>query len=316
MPIHFQKSLQECLPKIKKPTSRIGLPPPPRNFPSATARWILRGCKHPKTLSFACDDQKQNEENEEGGGGAGGGGDGDDAATLSDIDRFLMENFKSLYNKKDDDDDGEKSSSSSSSEEEAAGRVFMDPPKERNINGSHRFFVAPAAGSSSSSLIMEEARTSRLTIPCTTRSTSEDMTRAGAGFGSGSSFFGFDFVAAINSGYTSTQTSNNESERTSSYSAEEVLSADDFITVLTYSNTPYDDFKKSMQEMIEARLKHNGKIDWEFMEELLFCFLNLNDKKSYRFILRAFVDMIVFLRTQNQNQNNRLCKSTECSSIH
>lgn len=276
---------------MKKPSTRIGFPPSRTTFSSSTG-WILRGCKHPKTLSFACDDQKENEE-KQGGGEGDGDSDGDEAATLSDIDRFLLENFKSLY--KEDDDGGSRAKSEEDEVLNIKGggvlmespRLFMEPSAEDiNINGSRRFFVAP--GSSSS--LMEEAQTSQLTT-----NTSEDIMTSS----------GFGFAFANISGSTSTGTSDsssscNDSARTSSYSAKEVLSPDDFITVLTYSNSPYDDFKKSMQEMIEARLKHNGKIDWEFMEELLFCYLNLNDKKSYRFILRAFVDMIIFLRRQNR----------------
>ncbi|KAI3463345.1 hypothetical protein Pfo_020008 [Paulownia fortunei] len=71
---------------------------------------------------------------------------------------------------------------------------------------------------------------------------------------------------------------------------------DDFITILTYSPSPYEDFRRSMQEMVKARSEHNGKVDWEFMEELLFCYLDLNNEKSYRYILRAFVDSVVILR--------------------
>ncbi|KAM3267704.1 hypothetical protein P3S67_032122 [Capsicum chacoense] len=77
---------------------------------------------------------------------------------------------------------------------------------------------------------------------------------------------------------------------------ETVLNPDDFITLVTYSPSPYDDFRQSMQEMMEARLNDQGKINWEFMEELLFCYLNLNDKKSYKYILSAFVDQVIVLR--------------------
>ncbi|XP_027184179.1 zinc-finger homeodomain protein 2-like [Coffea eugenioides] len=47
------------------------------------------------------------------------------------------------------------------------------------------------------------------------------------------------------------------------------------------------------------------------MEELLFCYLNLNDKKSYRFILRAFVDLIVVLR---ENSSGAPAKSRSARS--
>ncbi|KAG6425951.1 hypothetical protein SASPL_110162 [Salvia splendens] len=69
---------------------------------------------------------------------------------------------------------------------------------------------------------------------------------------------------------------------------------------MTYSPDPYDDFRRSMQEMVEVRLEHNRNVDWKFLEELLFCYLDLNNKKSYRFILRAFADVIVLLREIRQ----------------
>ena len=74
------------------------------------------------------------------------------------------------------------------------------------------------------------------------------------------------------------------------------MNPDDFIAVLKYSPSPYEEFRDSMQEMIEARLEYNGRVGWEFMEELLFCYLNLNDKKCYKYVLSAFVDLIVVLR--------------------
>lgn len=41
--------------------------------------------------------------------------------------------------------------------------------------------------------------------------------------------------------------------------------------------------------MMEARLNDQGKINWEFMEELLFCYLNLNDKKSYKYMVHLWI---------------------------
>lgn len=71
---------------------------------------------------------------------------------------------------------------------------------------------------------------------------------------------------------------------------------DDYIAILTYSRSPYEDFRRSMQEMVEARLKHKRELDRKFMEELLFRYLDLNNEKSYRYILRAFLDLIVVVR--------------------
>lgn len=45
-------------------------------------------------------------------------------------------------------------------------------------------------------------------------------------------------------------------------------------------------------EMVETRLENCEKVDWGFLQELLFCYLNLNEKKSHGFILSAFVDLV------------------------
>ncbi|KAG5523413.1 hypothetical protein RHGRI_035276 [Rhododendron griersonianum] len=54
-----------------------------------------------------------------------------------------------------------------------------------------------------------------------------------------------------------------------------------------------------MEEMIEARLNDRGRVDWEFMEELLFCYLDLNEKKSYKRILSAFVNLFAVLQEKS-----------------
>ncbi|CAI9118455.1 OLC1v1020029C1 [Oldenlandia corymbosa var. corymbosa] len=63
------------------------------------------------------------------------------------------------------------------------------------------------------------------------------------------------------------------------------------VAIQTYSPDPFADFRKSMQEMVEA----HGKADWEFMHELLSCYLNLNPKHTHKFIIGAFTDLIVSL---------------------
>ncbi|EYU38674.1 hypothetical protein MIMGU_mgv1a020229mg [Erythranthe guttata] len=57
------------------------------------------------------------------------------------------------------------------------------------------------------------------------------------------------------------------------------------------SRDPLVDFRASMEEMVEARL--NGIEDWEFLEELLACFLRVNDKSSHGYILGACVDLLI-----------------------
>ncbi|KAJ9179138.1 hypothetical protein P3X46_010957 [Hevea brasiliensis] len=269
MPTKLQKSLQDYLSKIKNPT--------PPNSMSSSKNWVLSGCKNPKTPSFARD-RSLNEGHER-----------DGAATLSDIDRFLFENFKSLYIKNDEEDHPQKKTCGEE-EEEGGGdgdydnrvrgprgvlyhdhydspRLFEIPP---DLCGSHRFFVT--AGSSSS--LIEEARLS-LTV------TSEE--------GESSS--------------SSTSNTIIDSARSCSNSTDikniNVALPDDCITVIKYSRSPNEDFRLSMQEMVEARLQRKGKVNWDFMQELLFSYLDLNEKKSHKFILSAFVDLVVGLRQRS-----------------
>ncbi|KAL7144731.1 hypothetical protein ABFS83_07G031800 [Erythranthe nasuta] len=67
------------------------------------------------------------------------------------------------------------------------------------------------------------------------------------------------------------------------------------VAVQTYSPDPYSDFRKSMVEMIEARDPTDAKADWEFLNELLLCYLTLNPKHTHKFIVGAFADVIVSL---------------------
>jgi hypothetical protein len=44
------------------------------------------------------------------------------------------------------------------------------------------------------------------------------------------------------------------------------LPDDCIVAALTDSPSPYDDFRESMQEMVEEKLQNNGKVEWDFME--------------------------------------------------
>ncbi|KAG6425369.1 hypothetical protein SASPL_115799 [Salvia splendens] len=72
--------------------------------------------------------------------------------------------------------------------------------------------------------------------------------------------------------------------------------SEDFAVLHMDAPDPYDAFRQSMLEMVEARIDLNRGVDWKFLEELLFCYFDMNKKKSRRHILRAFVDVVVFLR--------------------
>lgn len=263
----LQKSLQDYLSKIKnKPTPHIQYP---KNF-------ILSGCKHPKTRSFAADRTQNN-----------AAANRDDEAALADIDRFLLENFKSLYlrdvdtaNCSDNDKDkkGRGSKTIAAEKESYTGAILFDSPRflepPRDLCGSARFFVGP--GSSSS--LVEEARSSNTSTAAAADTTTTTATTAATAPTSRPSF------------------SESMADNDSINDQKEVRLPEDCIALLAHSSSPYEDFKRSMREMVDARIRSDARVDWEFMEELLFCYLNLNEKKSHKYILSAFVDLIVVLR--------------------
>lgn len=74
------------------------------------------------------------------------------------------------------------------------------------------------------------------------------------------------------------------------------------IAVPTFSPDPYTDFRRSMQEMVEAReLLDVKKLSyWEFLHELLLCYLALNPKTTHKFIISAFSDLLVSLLPETQ----------------
>ncbi|MCD7447579.1 hypothetical protein HAX54_031608 [Datura stramonium] len=67
------------------------------------------------------------------------------------------------------------------------------------------------------------------------------------------------------------------------------------VAVQTYSPDPYSDFRRSMQEMVEAHELTDVKNNWEFLHELLLCYLNLNPKHTHKYIIGAFSDLVVSL---------------------
>ncbi|KAL6500497.1 hypothetical protein OROHE_025863 [Orobanche hederae] len=67
------------------------------------------------------------------------------------------------------------------------------------------------------------------------------------------------------------------------------------IAVPTYSPDPFADFRRSMQEMVEARAAHDVRENWDYLHELLMCYLSLNPKSTHKFIVGAFSDLVVSL---------------------
>ncbi|MED6156556.1 hypothetical protein PIB30_015442 [Stylosanthes scabra] len=75
----------------------------------------------------------------------------------------------------------------------------------------------------------------------------------------------------------------------------------DSVVLSLDSNDPFLDFKKSMEEMVEA-LGLNK--DWEGLQDLLSWYLKVNAKSNHGYIVGAFVDLLVGLQLPNNNNNN------------
>lgn len=90
-------------------------------------------------------------------------------------------------------------------------------------------------------------------------------------------------------------------------SADVTLFGNSVDAVPTFSPDPYSDFRRSMQEMLEAArgdhatkfssssCNNNNNNNWEFLHELLSCYLALNPKSTHKFIIGAFSDLVVSL---------------------
>ncbi|KAL1298163.1 hypothetical protein AAHE18_18G012500 [Arachis hypogaea] len=225
MPKKVQKTLQDYLAKVKSPrhSSQNQSQKPFNSFSFFSSKnWIIAACKHPRTPSFAFDDSH--------GGGRGGNNSNnhkDDAATLADVDRFLYENFKSLY--------------------------FREGEENEDYNTSNKRV------DSSGQIQHDQGSSSNSTVTNTDSSSNDE--------------------------------NHHENEKL----------PENCIALLRSSSSPYEDFRRSMQDVVEARFKSHGKvIDWEFMEELLLSYLRLNEKKSHKFILNAFVDVTAAMRPNSE----------------
>ncbi|CAL0316150.1 unnamed protein product [Lupinus luteus] len=68
------------------------------------------------------------------------------------------------------------------------------------------------------------------------------------------------------------------------------------VAVPTYSSDPYLDFRRSMEEMVEARPElMNVNSNWNVLHQLLLSYLALNPKTTHKFILTAFSDLLISL---------------------
>ncbi|KAL3531330.1 hypothetical protein ACH5RR_010652 [Cinchona calisaya] len=87
------------------------------------------------------------------------------------------------------------------------------------------------------------------------------------------------------------------------------------IAVPTYSPDPFIDFRRSMQEMVEAHDLIDVRANWEYLHELLMCYLSLNPKSTHKFIVGAFADLLVSLMTSSPEQDSRRNRKSNFSGI-
>ncbi|KAK9122457.1 hypothetical protein Syun_020074 [Stephania yunnanensis] len=79
----------------------------------------------------------------------------------------------------------------------------------------------------------------------------------------------------------------------------------DGVTMAVASENPYQDFKESMEEMVRG---HEIK-SWNGLQELLHCYLSLNDRTNHQTILLAFVDLLINLVASRSQRTSRPCTS-------
>ncbi|CAN8233363.1 unnamed protein product [Cochlearia groenlandica] len=266
MPNPLQKSLNGYLSKIKRETGKLQLSS--SNSFSSSKKWVLAGCKNPKKLSLSFKHRRRTSKTRFKDTGDQVYQDSAHAATLSDIDRFLEENFKSLCIKEEE-------------EEEEEGDHWINKKIERKESSDeeeeddyrHRFerTWVPAVYDSPK-LPDLRMRTERLSPP------------------PGSS-----------DGRPSMDTTSTSEDRQLRSNSSTLVLPENCIAVLRYTAEPQEDFRQSMVEMMESKLgMQESEVAWDLMEELLFCYLDLNDKKSHRFILSAFADLIIILRDKER----------------
>ncbi|KAL0723921.1 hypothetical protein Bca4012_038520 [Brassica carinata] len=69
------------------------------------------------------------------------------------------------------------------------------------------------------------------------------------------------------------------------------------------SPDPYNDFRRSMQEMLDAVTDAGDARRYEFLHELLVSYLSLNAEDTHKFIIRAFADVLVSLLSDGHRTN-------------
>lgn len=88
------------------------------------------------------------------------------------------------------------------------------------------------------------------------------------------------------------------SSMTSASATDDISAKEAVVGIMIFSMNPYKDFMNSMKRMAEAHHADASQpLDWDFLEELLLCYLELNDKSIHKHVLRAFSDLTAGIRT-------------------
>ncbi|XLS72312.1 hypothetical protein HN51_029177 [Arachis hypogaea] len=89
------------------------------------------------------------------------------------------------------------------------------------------------------------------------------------------------------------------------------------VKVPKYSVDPYVDFFRSMREMIASRRRSlDVNKDWDYLHDLLLCYLALNPSDTHRYIVRAFTDLVVDLLSSSSSlPSPPVVKSKSCRRL-
>ncbi|KAG2267306.1 hypothetical protein Bca4012_069800 [Brassica carinata] len=82
-----------------------------------------------------------------------------------------------------------------------------------------------------------------------------------------------------------------------------LLTGGDAVKQCVQSPDPYNDFRRSMQEMLDAVTDAGDARRYEFLHELLLSYLSLNAEDTHKFIIRAFADVLVSLLSDGHRTN-------------
>ncbi|XP_047312597.1 transcription repressor OFP12-like [Impatiens glandulifera] len=75
------------------------------------------------------------------------------------------------------------------------------------------------------------------------------------------------------------------------------------VAVSTFSEHPYMDFRRSMEEMVVAGNLFDVRSNWEYLHELLLYYLVLNSKPTHHFIVHAFSDLLANLTYTGESRS-------------